>query len=535
MRGREVGPVVWTAWVGLALLGTLGWFVGDGALRILRFDANPPHASPLAGGTPNVPVAAGQATAVNRGGMHASNGGAGAVDGAVRSSRVGNVVNSAASGVIARSRSIDAAKGNEGPSQAGPGLEGDCCVPNATLQAADDLPHPAGCRFILPNTVLLFQPPMVRGQLPPCLNLDLWLDPATRFITSVPAASGRGEKLGFSVVINVFNHETTIERVLRQVLKLTTESFEVILFFDGCTDGSLARARGVVQRYLAGWPRCDSDAAIGDPAIECTAATSTPSAPAASTGTQAAFAPAALFRGVSHVRFIVQPPLNPVYETTGNNLAMRAAVGTFTVLMQDDMYLTELGWNSRLAAAPREYPDVFSVSAMCAHSLHPLGQQKVGPCGAMAAFARRRTVRKAQSDRTTDTVDPQSSFVIRGTSNRGPLLLDAAKLKTLGYLDEMNYRIMNDDHDLHCRAALDHRWVTGHVEVGFSVNVAEGGVRVNKKREKPPYERHFIHSRAKRYNRRDCYRARKAEYMEGVRNGTVVSEGVRPLQSLRSR
>ena len=41
---------------------------------------------------------------------------------------------------------------------------------------------------------------------------------------------------------------------------------------------------------------------------------------------------------------------------------------------------------------------------------------------------------------------------IRQTSNRGPLLVVAAKVKQLGYLDELNYMLANDDHDLHCRA-----------------------------------------------------------------------------------
>ena len=71
---------------------------------------------------------------------------------------------------------------------------------------------------------------------------------------------------------------------------------------------------------------------------------------------------------------------------------------------------------------------------------------------------------------------------------------------------------MDDDHDFHCRAALDKRWVTGHTPIGFATELAEGGVRVNRKRVKPPYERHFIAARRSRSNGRDCLRARRDEY-----------------------
>jgi hypothetical protein len=73
---------------------------------------------------------------------------------------------------------------------------------------------------MLPSSVLLHDPQPVRGQLPPCLDLDLWTERGGR--------DSRGEErrpdIEFSLIVNVFNHEKTIARVLRQVLKLTNES-----------------------------------------------------------------------------------------------------------------------------------------------------------------------------------------------------------------------------------------------------------------------------------------------------------------------
>lgn len=55
-------------------------------------------------------------------------------------------------------------------------------------------------------------------------------------------------------------------------------------------------------------------------------------------------------------------------------------------------------------------------------------------------------------------------------------MLAAEKARYLGYFDEFNFMLANDDHDFHCRALLDHGWRTGYVWAGFDVKVSEGGV-----------------------------------------------------------
>jgi len=70
---------------------------------------------------------------------------------------------------------------------------------------------------------------------------------------------------------------------------------------------------------------------------------------------------------------------------------------------------------------------------------------------------------------------------IRQTSNRGPLPLVYSKAKQLGYLDELNCMLTNDDHvDFHCRAFLGKGWVTGHILARFFTNLKEGGVRLSR-------------------------------------------------------
>eukprot|EP00040_Diaphanoeca_grandis_P020313 m.108043 g.108043 ORF g.108043 m.108043 type:complete len:539 (+) comp27842_c0_seq1:245-1861(+) len=420
-----------------------------------------------------------------------------------------------------------------------PHLVGRCCERNeiikldANYDPQHELLPETGCNFMLGNEALVHNPQKIDGQLDPCLAMD-WRPPMN---TISDNSSLRPLKLHehhdlkdqhyepqFSIVVNVFNHQSTITHVVTQILKLTSEVFELILFFDGCTDESFQMARKAVERYRKGWGICDTsydgsspfDPSTGfeecvidnrvlnhkntknDDVVDTTSATTSQ---------------------LHRVRFIVQPSGNSVFETSGNNIAMRAATGRFIVLMQDDMYLTQHAWNSVLARAPRAFADVLSVSGMCAHGLFEHGNGKVGVCG---------NVRKMMYGPNKENA---CTFFIRQTSNRGPLLLDAKKVQQLGYLDEYNIRMFNDDHDLHCRAFLDQGWVTGYTSIGFYVNINEGGVRQNRQRSKSDYETFFTKTRNGRKNKKDCFWSRRVEFKEHehLHPGTNLSQRRIPM------
>jgi hypothetical protein len=135
------------------------------------------------------------------------------------------------------------------------------------------------------------------------------------------------------------------------------------------------------------------------------------------------------------------------------------ARATYSILVQGDHIMTQPGWNVALSTPLATWPDVFSVSARCAHD-YDYSQQD-GPL----------TGAKCLSSLTPQTVNPahRCRFYVRDTGNRGPLALRTDYAQRLGFLDETRFfGTGNDEHDLNLRAYARHAWVSGHAPVDFT-------------------------------------------------------------------
>lgn len=270
------------------------------------------------------------------------------------------------------------------------------------------------CLRIISDDQLINTPALLDGQPPPCVISDDWIK------------KGLPE---FSIILTVFNQDRIVGDVLERLLKLTTESWELVVVFDGCTDTSMEVVQNTVHA------NCKPGACRNHHLL--------------------------------HVLQIRHPV--SVFETAANNIGMRAALGQFWVLVQDDMFINEAGWNSHLAVPARIYPDVLAVSARCAHSfgllLDPPTRlnSSVGRCG--------RDV-----EQPFPSAGNTCTFHVRDTSNRGPLLLVGRLMVSLGLFDEVNIMLYNDDHDLMARA-WQQGLVAGYMPVDFHSPLQYGGTR----------------------------------------------------------
>jgi glycosyltransferase involved in cell wall biosynthesis len=254
----------------------------------------------------------------------------------------------------------------------------------------------------------------------------------------------------YSIILAVYNQEGIVGRNLELLMNNTSGPWELIIVLDGCQDRSIDE----VLLSIEDWFRRVN-----------------------SSGTYTDHCSQSLCELGCMVGVRVIEQRDPADEVASNNVGMRAADprSSYFVLVQPDMKIFEPGWNVALSIPSRAWPDVFSVSARCAHDFS--GSRFVGLCSS--------DVDQGFGPMGLDT---RHVFAVRQTGNRGPLLLHAKRVAQLGYLDEVGHYRGDDDHDLNARAWNMGRWVSGFYPVQFRAPLIDGATRRSKP-EGPARER----------------------------------------------
>ena len=222
----------------------------------------------------------------------------------------------------------------------------------------------------------------------------------------------------YSVVIPVFNQEEIIEQNILSVLTHMEGYFEIIIILDNCID----KTESILLN---------------------------------------------LFNNVnltSLVKVILIKQETPVFETTCDNIGFILSSGKYIVEIQADMEMTEYGFNTSLARPFKKYDDIIGISGRCTHIFGaPVGAGKLG---------------ELVSQPLSGDLDRNTLYMF-GTCNRGPLVLDREKLKSMEFLDEQNYFLDNSDHDLFARSYYLKGWRCGYVPIEFNAPLKNGSTRKN--------------------------------------------------------
>jgi hypothetical protein len=159
----------------------------------------------------------------------------------------------------------------------------------------------------------------------------------------------------------------------------------------------------------------------------------------------------------------------PLFEVAADNLGFFCSRGKYCLEIQADMEMTDEGYNMRLLQPFLLNDNIIGISGRCTHDF--TGQR--GGVGKLGFDI---------SVKVKDLPNVDADYYYIGeTCNRGPLLFDKEKLKTLKYLDEANYFLENDEHDLFARAYVEHGWRCGYVPIDFIALLENGTMR--KKRD----------------------------------------------------
>jgi len=248
-----------------------------------------------------------------------------------------------------------------------------------------------------------------------------------------------------SIVLTIHNKAWLIPRVVSSILNYTTAPYELILVFDGCTDSSEKVAiESIGQRKIS-------------------------------------------------YKTIHTPD---VYETKANNAGIKEASGEQIIIVQDDMVVNEIGWNTRLAKPLKSFSDVFAVTAKTTHNFvfnfeseHYDMSEDLDNCWC--------DMLDYDSVMNRENGLQRDDFVIRHSVNRGPLLLDHEKLEKLNFFDEIFAPQSMDDHDLCYRAYKQFGWLAGAYWIDFLNDPEWSSTKSHDDSRVPPwfYEAHHKNSK----------------------------------------
>jgi glycosyltransferase involved in cell wall biosynthesis len=244
-----------------------------------------------------------------------------------------------------------------------------------------------------------------------------------------------------AVVVSVHNAAHVLRRNLEALFQHTTGAWELIVVFDACSDDSLAEARAALRAALSA-----AGGANGT---------------AASTG------------GVlTRARLVVQP--SGVWETSSDNIGMRMAhpAASVLLLVQADIRVAERGWNARLALPTRLWRDVWAVSGRNAHNAATGRYEDSGPAFNATQFHSMDNPVAGDELAAAGRV-----FYIRDALNRGPVALRADALRALGFLNERDFHLGRDEHELMLRAYVQQGLKCGKYLVAFAMPARDGASR----------------------------------------------------------
>ncbi len=225
--------------------------------------------------------------------------------------------------------------------------------------------------------------------------------------------NSNGNNIKISIILTVYKKEIQIARIIKGIINNTTSPFQLVIVYDGYTD----RPEQVVNQMLL------------------------------------------QNKGLMQELKVVRTP--DICELMANNAGMKTADGEYWILMQDDMLITEKGWEKRIIRPIEVWDDVFSVSARNAHSF------------ICSAAPEKKVI-------STCTESAQRAvFKIRDAVNRGPLALRASTMKELNYFDEAYFPCYFDDMDLCTRAYKELGKVSGVYHIDWQNLTGTGGADTN--------------------------------------------------------
>jgi glycosyltransferase involved in cell wall biosynthesis len=284
--------------------------------------------------------------------------------------------------------------------------------------------------------VLINNPGIIPGQL----------EPKVSFIFD------NEKPVEYSVIIPVHNQQDIIVDNIKSVITNMIGEFEMIIIFDNCEDNSEVNTINYFK---------NND-----------------------------------FTGYDLNRILIINQPSPIFETSCDNIGFRLSKGKYLLEIQSDIRIITFGFNFILSKPFRLYDDIISVSGRCAHTimfsdveLNHDGFTYWIPLKVERGERPKRDIyaigKMGDSVENPLSIDFKyiNKFFILDTCNRGPMMFLNDKIKEIGYLDEQNFVLGDDEHDLNLRAKYLKNWICGYVPIEYYSPLKWGTSRKDKSKE----------------------------------------------------
>jgi glycosyltransferase involved in cell wall biosynthesis len=259
----------------------------------------------------------------------------------------------------------------------------------------------------------------------------------------------------YSIVMPIHNQESIIYDNLHFIIKNTSGNFEMIIILDNCVDNTETIVLDIFNN-------------LKDNEVIC---------------------------GKLHRVIIIKQP-SPIFETSCDNIGFRLSKGKYVIEIQSDMKMVGANYNLDLSKPFELYNDVFAVSGRCTHEIISNGVS-IGYGKWIAPTWDYLSSNDVSFDEIVKlTTTHKGLFYTMDTCNRGPLIILRERLMELGYLDEMNFVLGNDEHDLMMRARYFKNWICGHVVIEAFSPTNDGTTRKERTAENEEYFQKRINRRS---------------------------------------
>lgn len=177
----------------------------------------------------------------------------------------------------------------------------------------------------------------------------------------------------------------------------------------------------------------------------------------------------------------------PIYETACDCVGLEISSGYYICELQSDIFLNDIGFDRKLIDS-LEANEFCSVSGRCGHSwayMFTLRQKIIaflfGNLKFKDIFSFGYIIGRGGMDAFDNKVILDCFSYTTDTNNRGPWMTSKKVISVIGFLNEKDFFLGNDDHDFNWRGAKK-GYKAGYVNVNFNSNFEDGSTR-QKKRE----------------------------------------------------